>query len=241
MTEMILLAGVDYSITSPAITVYEGLKDRPFSHRYCTSYYFDDRKSAPIRPIAPIGLKPSMYPLWMIPEERYDALASWAVSILATRGVEQFYLEDYVYNQSKSKPGLVFNMAENVGILKNYMWLLGIKYIPVSPTELKLWVAGNGQAKKEDFEKRFVNETEIENFRFILGLTEKAGSPISDIIDSFYLAKWGFFDKTCGVEVPEPKSGKRKKGPTKRAKTAGLKDLKPLSTLTPMKKEKPNE
>ena len=222
-------------MTSPAIVVYEAPKDEPFSHKNCTAYYFDDRKNAPVKPVCEMTLRPGMYPLWMVPEQRYQELASWAMSILLARGVTEVYLEDYTYNMSKSKPGLVFNMAENVGVLKNNMWFMDIKYIPVSPTELKLWVAHHGQAKKEDFENRFINETGIEDMRKILWLTEKASTPISDIIDAFYLAKWGVFDKTCGVDVPEPISKRKKGGVNKKARKAGLK---PLKKLTALKTEK---
>lgn len=229
----IKIAGIDYSITSPAIVVYDG-PEKPFNHRYCKAFYFDNRKNAPIRPVCELDLKPNYYPLWNTPEQRYQELASWACSILLAEGIEEVYLEDYIFNMSKSNPGLIFNMAENTGVLKNNLWFMGIKHMPVSPTELKLWVANHGQAKKDELEKRFINETGLEDFRKILWLTEKASAPISDIIDAYYLCKWAVFDKTCGVDVPEPRS-KRKKGATKKAKKVGLNPLKPL---TKMKKEK---
>lgn len=218
--ENLILAGIDYSMTSPAIVVYNGPKDEPFSHKNCKAFYFDDRKNAPLRPTCEMTLKPGWYPLWMVPEDRYQQLASWALSILLTENVHEIYLEDYAFGGSKSKPGLVFNMAENGGVLKNNLFLMGIDIKKVSPTALKLWVADHGQAKKQDFERVFKEETGIDDIRKILWLTDKAQTPISDIIDAFYLCKWGVYDKTCGVVVPEPLS-KRKK-PKKKMELTGL-------------------
>ena len=104
---------------------------------------------------------------------------------------------------------------------------------------LKKWVTGVGRVSKADkangmtnktyMENRFINETGIMNFRDILNITEKAESPISDIIDAYYLCKYGY-NEIRGLIKVEPESPKKK--PKKKWKP------KPLIKGKPKKKEK---
>lgn len=212
----IIVAGIDYSITSPAIVIHNS-GDATWDHRKCKAFYFDDRKNAPLKPECELPLKPQYYPLWTTPEQRYQELASWAVSIMLAEGVTHVYLEEYAFSRGGGA-GLVFNIAENGGVLKNNMWFMGLKYKTLIPSNVKYWATGKGNAKKDEMEDRFVNETEINDLRNVLWLTEKAMAPISDIIDAYYICKIGHFLENKlitkkDLSPPGSKAGKAKMKP----------------------------
>jgi hypothetical protein len=225
----LVIAGIDYSITSPAIVISK-INDERWTHTKTKAFYFDSRKNAPSNPQCEIQLDRQIYPLWLSAEQRYEQLALWAVSILIAEQVDIVYLEGYALSRS-SASGLVFNIAENGGVLKQNMYLCNIKFVEVSPTALKTWVVEGkrgdhkGHADKELMEKCFVIDTNITNLREILGLTEKASSPIGDIIDAYFLCKFGYIDKTVGIVLPEKKKKKMK-----------LKPLPPIKPFKPGKK-----
>jgi Holliday junction resolvasome RuvABC endonuclease subunit len=89
--------------------------------------------------------------------------------------------------------GLVFNIAENTGCLKQMLWVDGIKFITPAPTTVKKFATGKGNSNKEKMEEAFVAETGVD-VRVPINQT-KGSNPSSDIIDSYYMAKFGFFQK----------------------------------------------
>jgi len=175
-----------------------------WNHRQTIAYYFDDRKNAPMNPKCEIRLKQAIYPFWKTPEDRFDQLGLWAISILAANRVNKAYIEDYAFSRGGGT-GRVFDLAENGGVLKNYMYHFNIPFMLVSPSDLKKWVTDNGTAKKELMEAAFVSDTGITDLRKVLDITEKATAPISDIIDAYYLAHYAFVDMTTGIDGKKPK------------------------------------
>ena len=86
--------------------------------------------------------------------------------------------------------GRVFNIAENTGILKYRFWNLGIKYAIVPPTVIKKFATGKGNANKERMQEVFESEHSI-RLKEELKQTEKQWNPSSDIIDAYYICKYG--------------------------------------------------
>ena len=86
--------------------------------------------------------------------------------------------------------GRVFNIAENAGLLKHYLWKNKFKYSMVPPTVIKKFATGKGNANKEKLQEQFVTDTGV-NIKQMLNMTEKQWNPSSDIIDSYYIAKYG--------------------------------------------------
>jgi hypothetical protein len=178
-----------------------------WNHRQTIAYYFDDRKNAPFNPKCDIRLKQAMYPFWKRPEDRFDQLGLWAISILVANRVNKAYIEDYAFSRGGAS-GRVFDLAENGGVLKNYMMHFNVPFVLVSPSDLKKWVTDNGAAKKDLMEAAFVADTGITDLRTVLNLTEKASTPISDIIDAYYLANYAFVDMTTGIDGKKQKTRK---------------------------------
>jgi len=56
---------------------------------------------------------------------------------------------------------------------------------------IKKFATGKGNAKKQDMEVAFINETNY-HIKDVLGLTEKQFNPSSDIIDSYFICKYGY-------------------------------------------------
>lgn len=86
--------------------------------------------------------------------------------------------------------GRVFNIAENAGLLKHYLWKSDMYYNVVPPTVIKKFATGKGNANKEKIQESFIEETGI-NIKEMLNMTDKQWNPSSDIIDSYYICKYG--------------------------------------------------
>jgi Holliday junction resolvasome RuvABC endonuclease subunit len=86
--------------------------------------------------------------------------------------------------------GQVFQIAENTGLLKHKLWLTGIPFVTPAPTAVKKHATGKGNAKKEDMERAFVEETGWD-IRHELGQSAKSWNPSSDIIDAYFMARFG--------------------------------------------------
>ena len=176
------LAGVDYSLTSPAICAFKGtdfnLKDCRFSFlSFEQKYEISDFKFKSF--IMERGLS---YP------ERYDFISNWVVYFLKTNRVKIVFLEDYSYGSQ----GKVFHIAENGGVLKDKLWKEGIEYHLIPPTVIKKHATGKGNANKQLMEEHFLKQTNF-NVRDYLGMPEKSFNPSSDIIDSYFICKYGAY------------------------------------------------
>ena len=103
-------------------------------------------------------------------------------------------IEDY----SMGSKGKVFHIAENTEVLQYNLWLKKIQYKKIPPTALKKWVTGKGNATKEVMYQQFLKEEKIDIFD-LLGMTMpktgKIDSPISDIVDSFFLCRYAFINR----------------------------------------------
>ena len=87
--------------------------------------------------------------------------------------------------------GLVFNIAENAGLLKHYLWKRKYTYNVVPPTVIKKFATGKGNANKILLQDCFEAETNY-YIKKKLSMTDKQMNPSSDIIDSYYICKYGF-------------------------------------------------
>lgn len=176
------LAGIDYSLTSPAICAFKGtefnLKDCRFSFlTFENKYEVSDFKFKSF--VMEKGLS---YP------ERYDFISNWVIYFLKTNRIKVAFLEDYSYGSQ----GKVFHIAENGGVLKDKLWKAGIEYHLIPPTVIKKHATGKGNSNKEIMEQFFLKETNF-NVRDYLGMPEKSFNPSSDIIDSYYICKYGAY------------------------------------------------
>ena len=65
-----------------------------------------------------------------------------------------------------------------------------IPYETIEPSVVKKGATGKGNADKDKMYEAFCKDTKT-NLKKVFD-TEKVGNPISDIVDSFYIAKLGY-------------------------------------------------
>jgi Holliday junction resolvasome RuvABC endonuclease subunit len=173
-----IIVGIDYSLTSPAVCVS---RDKTFSNSFF--YFLNDRKTVQGKFHNILGDQHEEY---LTDQERYENIASWVLTILADFKKEDVVvlIEDYSFGSK----GKVFNLAENCGILKYMLYKQGYKFFTVPPTVVKKSATGKGNATKEKMYEAFVNETGID-LHNIISPTTKLGSPTTDIVDAWYIAR----------------------------------------------------
>jgi hypothetical protein len=120
-------------------------------------------------------------------EERYDQIAEFFLSKFPLNPVPICFIEDYSFGSK----GRVFHIAENCGLLKHKIWEFGFKQHVVAPTVIKKFATGKGNADKEKMVEAFIAETKLD-LQKLLFPNKKLGSPVTDIVDSYYIAKYGY-------------------------------------------------
>ena len=181
-----ILAGIDYSISSPAITIYN-TESGPLCFENCNFYFNQEsitkKESKRRTEISFQNIFWSQRFLTDTPEERYYMLADWATSIILENKVSVAVFEAYALHAK----GKIFNIAEATGLLKHYLFRNGIQLVLISPTENKKSFSGKGNANKQLMIETFNQKNGInisEHFGYDSFFT---GSPISDIVDCYSL------------------------------------------------------
>lgn len=176
-----ILAGVDYSLTSPSVCVFDG---DTWSHSSCKFYYLVKRAKSIVTDGQFFGFE---YPEFTSDAHRYDNLGNWVLNIVKEAGAQEVFIEGYAFGAT----GRVFQIAENTGLLKHALWRAKIPFDVYPPTVVKKTGSGKGNSNKEAMYMAFLEETGI-NIRDRLGVSEKQWNPLSDIVDAYYITKHGF-------------------------------------------------
>lgn len=184
-----MYAGIDYSMTCPAITVGPS-KD---FNKCKTFYYIKDKKY--------IGnfhnpIFSMQQHIWTSQEERFDLISEWALSILKRFKVYHACLEGY----SMGSKGNISGICENGGLLKHKLWKNDINFIVVAPTQIKKYFCGKGNGNKELMFDEFLSKTNVNLLEESLyKKCKKSDNPISDIIDSYAMLCYCIENKTGKV------------------------------------------
>ena len=177
-----IVAGIDYSLTSPSICVHNG---ETWSVENCKFYYLSPKKKWLVYSGQFFGTE---YEKYDSDTHRYDNLSRWSLDILTKNEVQQCFIEGYAFGAV----GRVFQIAENAGLLKYNLWKNGIPTSVFAPSEIKKHASGKGNANKERLYECFTEETKID-IRKTLDITnQNIWNPVSDIVDAYYIAKLGF-------------------------------------------------
>jgi Holliday junction resolvasome RuvABC endonuclease subunit len=176
----LICAGIDYSTTSPCICIFK--KDGTINPIDCNFSFFALDKWRP-RWATLQNVNCYKLPKDLKLIDKYIFLADWTIEALRWHNgrVEKVILEDYSYGST----GRVFNIAENVGILKLKLKQNGFRYETVPPTVIKKFATGKGNSNKEAMLESW--KAEPDNFE----LVQENGNPATDIVDSYYLCKYG--------------------------------------------------
>lgn len=174
--------GIDYSITSPSVTLLD-------SSGNATSHFLSSKKKLighHHTKHAQFQLVGHEYPDWETDEQRHRALSRWALSLLPDDSV-QIWIEGYSFGSTGSR---LFQVAENTGCLKQTLHTSNYAFDVVPPTAVKKFATGKGNANKALMISTFKENTNID-IPLILGLKDNYdGSPVSDIVDSYFIAKY---------------------------------------------------
>ncbi|MDA9761389.1 hypothetical protein N9C63_00510 [bacterium] len=121
------------------------------------------------------------------PIERFSQISDWVFSIITRVVNPKVFIEGYSFG---SKGQAVFQIAENCGILKYRLQLAEIEYETIVPSVVKKYASGKGNADKQFMYDSFKEHTEVDLMKkFDM---EKLNNPVTDIIDSYYIAKVGY-------------------------------------------------
>lgn len=171
------LAGIDYSMTSPSICVFDG---NTWDVKHCKLHYMVKSDKKLYSKGILVG---SLYPTYENDQDRYQKLGDW--SMKAIGDVDTLAIEGYAFGAV----GRVFQIAENTGVLKQRMWQARKNYTAFAPSEIKKFATGKGNADKQKMFDAFYEETKIDMFDLLSISNRKNWNPVSDIIDAYYIAK----------------------------------------------------
>lgn len=194
------IVGLDYSMNSPGLCVIDG--EAIFLYAFCNNYTGKRKfESGHFKVEVEDNIQS-----YRIEIERYGKLATRVLTFVTDFKRPRIFLEDY----SMGSKGRVFHIAENAALLKYEAFLHNIPVQTVAPTSLKKFATGKGNAKKEDMHEAFVKETNINLHEALLGTKRKLGNPVTDLVDAYYIARWGQAQlneaKKEGSETQEPSS-----------------------------------
>lgn len=169
-----IFVGIDYSMTSPAVTIIDG-----DNIEYHFRYNYPKRKKVDL-------------PKCFFPEPtcdsvddvyRYTNNAEWVMKCIGDRECV-VVIEGYSYGSA----GQVFNLAENCGILKYILRKNGIKFSTPSPGTIKKFFTGKGNATKEFMTYTFCEKSGHDLYKIFN--RESLGGPMADIADSYAMAMY---------------------------------------------------
>jgi Holliday junction resolvasome RuvABC endonuclease subunit len=172
------IVGIDYSMSSPGVCIYGPTFQESQLH------YLTDQAKLVGRFNG--NIHGHFHKLFKSQEQRFEQIMHWALQCIGEFSNTIVYLEDY----SMGSKGRVFHIAECAGLLKYNLYKFDIPFVTVPPTVLKKFAFGKGNAKKEDMYTAFLRDTNID-IKKLLTPNRKLGSPETDIVDSYFLARYG--------------------------------------------------
>ena len=177
------IVGIDYSLNSPAICI----ADDNFDFNKCSFHFLTSKK----KHIGKFGKNIFGYEIkdYNTPIERFSNISTWALDIIHKHksNTAKVFIEGYSFG---SKGQAVFQIAENCGILKYKLQMSpSMLYETIVPSVVKKYATGKGNADKQLMYDSFIKHTGVDLMKmFYMG---KLNNPVTDIIDSYYIAKVG--------------------------------------------------
>jgi Holliday junction resolvasome RuvABC endonuclease subunit len=182
LTESSILAGVDYSICSPAVAVGPA---SDLSFESCQFLVVNDKKPKNLSKFKNVEIIP--HPAYEFDIQRFHDNANLILQFCIHHKAEYFFIEDYAMGAR----GRIFNIGENGGILKHQLWIHNFPFQTYPPTVIKKFATGKGNAKKDAMWEQFVEDTGEESLYQALIGTNKLDSPVTDIVDAWYILRYG--------------------------------------------------
>jgi len=181
------IAGIDYSLTSPAVCVFSKPSSAKFKFEHCLFFYLTDTEKYAksfLKNIKGERFKSIGSPVNLCPDSgRYDSISDWAIDCI--KGCDQVALEGYAFNAT----GRVFQLAENVGVLKYKLFQSATPLEVVAPTQVKKFATDKGNASKDLMFDAFFKETGKDLCKIMTPKKTGVQNPVSDIVDAYYICK----------------------------------------------------
>lgn len=172
-----MLIGIDYSITCPCLCLFDERKAFKFDN--CFFYYLTNTKKYADK-IAP-NITGESFQEYVQDVDRFDTISEWATNLCI--GAADVGMEGYAYGAK----GRVFNLAENMGLLKYKLYKHAIPVTIVEPAKVKKCATGKGNADKQVMYETFSKETNTDLKSMFNQKT--LSNPVTDVIDSYYVLK----------------------------------------------------
>ena len=180
------IVGIDYSLNSPAICI----ADDNFDFDKCSFHFLTSKK----KHIGKFGKNIFGYEIkeYTSNIERFNNISLWALDIIhkykPRQQTAQVFIEGYSFG---SKGQAVFQIAENCGLLKYKLHMSpSILYDTIVPSVVKKYASGKGNADKQLMYDSFKEYTKKDLMKIFD--MQKLNNPVTDIIDSYYIAKVGY-------------------------------------------------
>lgn len=185
---MKVTVGIDYSYTSPCVCIHIG---DDWSLENCTFYSLNDKKS--LQKVENPMFRFSPHATYTNRIQRFSNIAHYYIGILNSFDVSDVAIEGYSMG---SRTGAICDISECGGILRYVLHSNGIKFTEYAPSNIKKYATGKGNAKKEALHDSFLEETGIDFRPLFQPRAKNIGNPLSDIIDSYFIAKQHFSNNT---------------------------------------------
>jgi len=178
------IVGIDYSLNSPAICI----AGDDFDFNKCSFHFLTSKK----KHIGKFGKNIFGYEIkdYKTPIERFTNISTWALDIIHKHknDTAKVFIEGYSFG---SKGQAVFQIAENCGILKYRLQMSpSMLYDTIVPSVVKKYASGKGNADKQLMYDSFTKHTGVDLMKMFD--MNKLNNPVTDIIDSYYIAKVGY-------------------------------------------------
>ena len=128
------------------------------------------------------------FPTWKHDIERFYMISSFFLNILGRYKPETIKMNIEGYSMG-SRSGMTFNIGEHTGILKLQLFLSGIQFQTIAPTEVKKFASSKGNSDKNVMYNCFLNETSLDLRKELDYTKTDISSPIGDIVDSYFICK----------------------------------------------------
>ena len=177
------IVGIDYSLNSPAICI----ADDNFDFNKCSFHFLTSKK----KHFGKFGKNIFGYEIkdYNTPIERFSNISTWVLDIIHKHksNTAKVFIEGYSFG---SKGQAVFQIAENCGILKYRLQMSpSMLYETIVPSVVKKYASGKGNADKQLMYDSFIKHTGVDLMKMFD--MNKLNNPVTDIIDSYYIAKVG--------------------------------------------------
>jgi len=155
-----------------------------------SSFYFltsEKRNTGMLLP----NVRGDLHSDYVVDQERHDNISNHFMKLLeglAEKCSFHITLEDYSFGSK----GRVFNLAENCGLLKYKLWKQQYIVNTIAPTVLKKFATGKGNANKDAMYASFLAAGNRDINKTISPKKASIGNPVSDIVDAYYLALYGY-------------------------------------------------